>query len=192
MDQRIAAATSQAVRLLEQFSRQQTEGLSQLAHKLSSTFSAGGQLLVAGSGNLQPLAQLLASHFSFKLSFDRPVLPAVALGADQALAAAMAHAGQSEQLLARHYRALNGAQQLLLLLSDGSDNRALLAVRDAALDNGQPVALISVRGDADSLCRDGVEICIDLGTDNLPRSHEMIFFVGHLLCELVEAELFSV
>lgn len=192
MNQRIAAASSQTVRLLEQLSRQQNVGLSQLTGKISSTFAAGGQLLVAGSGALQPLAQLLASYFTFKLSFDRPVLPAVALGADPVLAAAMVHAAQSEQLLVRHYRALNSAQHLLLLLSDGSEHSALLAVRDAALDNGQPVALLSVRGEADLLCRDGVEICIDLGTDSLPRSHELIFFVGHLLCELVEAELFGV
>jgi D-sedoheptulose 7-phosphate isomerase len=192
MNQRIAEAGSQAVRLLEQLSRQQTGGVSRLAQKLSGTFASGGQLLVAGSGTLQPLAQLLASFFTFKLGFDRPVLPAVALGADPVLAAAMVHAAQVEQLLARHYRALNNGQQLLLLLSDGSDQAALRAVRDAALENGQPVALISARGEADSLCRDGVEICIDLGTDNLARSHELILFVGHLLCELVEAELFGV
>ncbi len=192
MNQRIAEASSQAVQLLEQFSRQQSEGVNQLAQKLSGTFAGGGQLLVAGSGTLQPLAQLLASHFSFKLGFDRPVLPAVALGSDPVLAAAMVHSGQTEQLLARHYRALNSAQHLLLLLSDGSDQPALRAARDAALDNGQPVALLSVRGEADPLCRDGVAICIDLATDSLSRGHELIFFVGHLLCELVESELFGV
>jgi len=192
MNQRIADASSQSIRLLEQFSRQQGGGVDQLAQKLSGTFAVGGQVLVAGSGTLQPLAQLLASYFSFKLGFDRPVLPAVALGADPVLAAAMAYADQSEQLLARHYRALNSAQHLLLLLSDGSDQPALRAVRDAALDNEQPVALLSLRGQADPLCRDGVEICIDLGTDSLPRGQELIFFVGHLLCELVEAELFGV
>ncbi len=192
MNQQIAEASSQAVQLFEQFNRQQAGELSRLAQKLSSTFASGGQLLVAGCGSLQPLAQLLASHFSFKLGFDRPVLPAVALGSDPVLAAAMGQADQSEQLLARHYRTQNSAQHLLLLFSDGSDVAALRAVRDEALDNGQPVALISSRGEADPLCREGVDLCLDLGTESLTRSHELILFVGHLLCELVEAELFGV
>jgi D-sedoheptulose 7-phosphate isomerase len=80
----------------------------------------------------------------------------------------------------------------LLLFSDGSDVAALRVVRDEALDNGQPVALISSRGEADPLCRDGVGLCLDLGTESLTRSHELTLFVGHLLCELVEAELFGV
>ena len=192
MNQRISEASSQAIQLLEKFNREQARELSRLAQKLSRTFASGGQLLVAGCGALQPLTQLLASHFSFKLGFDRPVLPAVALGSDPVLAAAMAHPSQAEQLLVRHYRAQNSAQHLLLLFSDGSDVAALRAVRDEALDNGQPVALISTRGEPDPLCRDGVDICLDLGTESLARSHELTLFVGHLLCELVEAELFGV
>ena len=192
MKQRIAEAGSQAARLLEQFAQQQAEALSLLAEKVSATFAGGGQLLVAGSGTLQPLAQLLASHFSFKLGFDRPALPAIALGSDPVLAAAMGQAGQAGQLLSRHYRALASTQHLLLLFSDGSDSAALRAVRDEALDAGQLVALLSSSGETDPLCRDGVEICIDLGTDSLTRSHELTLFAGHLLCELVEAELFGV
>ena len=192
MNQRIADASSQAVQLLEKFNQQQAGEVARLAQTISSTFAGGGQLLVAGCGTLQPLAQLLASYFSFKLGFDRPVLPAVALGADPVLAAAMAQSAQTEQLLARHYRAQNSEQHLLLLFSDGSDLAALRAVRDEALDAGQPVALISTRGESDPLCREGVEVCIDLGTDSLSRSHELLLFVGHLLCELVEAELFGV
>ena len=192
MNQRIADATKQAVQLLGKLEGNQAAELSQLAQKLSANFAGGGQLLVAGSGTLQSLAQLLAGHFSYKLSFDRPVLPAIALGADAVLAAAMAHSAQSDQLLARHYRALNSPQHLLLLFSDGAGLDALRAVRDEALDAGQPVALLSTRGESDPLCRDGVDICIDLGTGDLVRSHELIFFIGHLLCELVESELFGV
>lgn len=192
MNQRIAESSQQAAKLLEKFAASQAEELTSLAQKLAANFASGGQLLVAGSGALQPLAQLLASHFSYQLSFERPVLPALALGSDPVLAAAMVAAQQADQLLARHYRALNSSQHLLLLLSDGSASAALRAVRDEALDTEQPVALLSSRGQSDPLCRDGVECCVDLGIDQLPRSRELTLFVSHLLCELVEAELFGV
>lgn len=193
MKQRITAASSQAVRLIEQFSHQQGEALALLAGQIGSLFAAGGQLLIAGQGALQPLAQLLASHFTYRLGFDRPVLPAVALGSDPVLAAAMNGAEQHEQLLGRHYRALCGRQQqLLLLLSDGGAQRSLRLLLDDVLENGQPVALLTPDRQSDPLCRSGVENCIILETHNTARLLELSLFAANLLCELVEAELFGI
>ncbi len=192
MNQRIADAGQQAAKLHEVFSQQQAEKLVQLGQKMSATFAAGGQLLVAADGALQPLGQLMASCFTYRLGFDRPVLPAIALGSDPVLAAAMTHQGQQEQHLVRHYRAIGSPQHLLLILSDGADMGALRAVRDEALDQDQPVVMLSATGENDPLCRDGVGICVDLGTDSPARQQELLLFSGHLLCELVEAELFGV
>jgi len=192
MTQRIAAASNQAAQLIEQFSRQQGEELALLAGQVAAVFASGGQLLIAGSGALQPIAQLLACHFTHRLGFDRPVLPAVALGSDPVLAAVLAGSAQPEQLLVRHFRALTGRQQLLLLLSDGTDNRALRLLRDEALGNDQAVVIFTPDRQAEALWCDGVGRCLSLGISRGPRMLELCLFAVDLLCELVEAELFSI
>ncbi len=192
MKQKISASCSQLQGLLGQFCQQQGDEMARLAQQVAALFASGGQLLLAGGAAFQPVMQLLAGHFTYRLSFDRPALPAIALGSDPALAAVMANNDQQDQRLVRHYRALNSENHLLLLFNDGSASSALGALRDEVLDNGRPVALVTVDSQSDPLCRDGVKICIDMGTALVPRQLEISLFAGQLLCELVEAELFGV
>ncbi len=191
MDQRISTTCRQTVELCEKFCREQNNQLILLAKQLGNLFTDGGHLLVVGHGPLQPVAQQLAGQFSFRLGFDRPVLPAICLGSDLVLNGQMIAAGQFEQHLVRHYRALNTQQHLLLLLNGGSTAAPLLKLRDEVIENEQAVALISGDCQADPLRSADVSICLDLATNVVPRQIELAQFVGHLLCELVEAELFG-
>ncbi len=191
MNQRINTTCRQTVELFEQFCREQNNELIRLAKQLGTLFTEGGHLLIAGNGSLQPVAQQLASQFSFRLSFDRPVLPAVCLGSDPVLNSLMVGEGQFDQHLVRHYRALNTQQHLLLLLSDGSAASALKNLRDEVVENEQPIALISYDCLKDPLQNSDVKICLNLATNSAPRQLELAQFIGHLLCELVEAELFG-
>jgi len=191
MDQRIAATYRQTVELFEQFTRDQSRELTRLAKQLGVMFAEGGHLLVAGNGVLQPVAQQLASQFTFRLNFDRPVLPAVCLGSDPILSGRMLSTDQCRQHLVRHYRALNTEQHLLLLFNDGSDAAALKSLCDEVVENEQPVALISYDCIKDPLQSADIECCLNLATKIAPRQLELAQFVGHLLCELVEVELFG-
>jgi len=191
MDQRIAAACRRSTELLNKFCREQDRELTQLAKRIAALFAEGGQLLIAGNGILQPVAQQLASHFSFHLDFDRPVLPAICLGSDAVLTGRMLSDGQFDHYLVRHYRALNAQEHLVLLLNDGSSSAALKKLCDEVAENDQSVVLISFNSENDPLNANAVEISLDLATNSPPRQIELAQFVGHLLCELVEAELFG-
>ena len=191
MNQKISATCSQTVRLFEQFCQEQASEMTRLAKQLGALFTEGGHLLVAGNGSLQPVAQQLASQFSFRLSFDRPVLPAICLGSDPVLSSRMFAEGQAEHHLVRHYRALNTQQHLLLLLNDGSASKSLKNLRDEVVENEQSIALISDDCLKDPLQCDEIDICLNLATSSTPRQLELAQFAGHLLCELVEAELFG-
>ncbi|SHI96576.1 D-sedoheptulose 7-phosphate isomerase [Malonomonas rubra DSM 5091] len=192
MNQKISASRSQLQGLLDEFCNQQGDMLTRLAQQVASLFAGGGQLLLAGNAAFQPVVQLLAGHFTYRLGFDRPALPAIAIGSDPVLAALMVSSGEADQHLVRHYRSLTGGKQLLLLFSDGGNSPALQILRDEVLENEQLVALVSATGAADALCRDGIETCLALPTGSRPRQLELALFAGQLLCELVESELFGV
>lgn len=191
MEQRITASCSQTVRSLEQFCQEQGDSLVRLAQQLGSLFAEGGQLLIGANGSMQVLGQLLASHFVFRLDFDRPVLPAISLGSDMVLSSQMTGAGKTEQLLLQHYRALESQNHLLLLLSDEADSSALRLLRDEVQENEQPVALISNNCRNDVLMNPNISIGISLENQNSFRRLELCQYAGHLLCELVEQELFG-
>ncbi|SDZ99570.1 D-sedoheptulose 7-phosphate isomerase [Desulfuromusa kysingii] len=191
MNQRISAACQQTIGLLERFSREQSHELVLLAKRLAALFAEGGHLLIAGNGVLQPVAQQLASQFAFRLSFDRPVLPAVCLGSDAILNGQMLAAEEYGQHLVRHYRAIASEQHLLLLYNDGSDALALKNLCEEVVENEQGIALISYDCLKDPLKSVDIDICLNLATTSTPRQLELSQFAGHILCELVEAELFG-
>ncbi len=191
MNPQIAASCEQSVTLLKQYCQEQGDDLVRLSQQLAALFAEGGQLLIAASGSLQATAQQIASHFAFRLSFERPALPAVCLGSDQILNQRMISGRRADQVLVRHYRAINSQNHLLLVLSDGSDADALEAVCEDVIENEQKIAVISFDCDKDSLTELEIGLCLNLGTDLLPRQIELVQFSGHLLCELVEGELFG-
>lgn len=191
MNQQILATCEQTVKLLEGFCHEQSDQLIRLSRQIAAIFAEGGQLLLAGGGCLQTTAQVMASQFVYRLSFDRPALPAVCLGSDAVLTSRMMGDGQVEQFLVRHYRAVNSDKHLLLILNDGSDSTALKLLCEEVLDNGQNVALISCDCSKDPLLNKDIEICLDLESRSVPRQLELAQFIGHLLCELVETELFG-
>lgn len=192
MNQQIEASCEQSVKLLKRYCREENDNLIRLAQRLAALFAEGGQLLIAASGCLQPAAQLMASQFVFRLSFDRPALPAVCLGSDLVLNNRMLADGQAAQTLVRHYRAVNSANHMLLVLSDGSDSQGLQLLCEDVVDNEQAVAVISYDCSKDPLLQgDDVDLCLNLGTRSVPRLLELTQFSGHLLCELVESELFG-
>lgn len=191
MSQQIEAGCEQATTLLKRYSQRENDNLMRLAQRLAALFTDGGQLLIAASGCMQPLAQQMASQFTFRLSFDRPTLPALSLGSDQALSGSMISHGQITQRFVRHYRAVNSPKHLLLVLSDGTETEALQLLCEDVIDNGQMVAVISYDSHKDPLTDLDVDISLNLGCHSVPRQLELTLFSGHLLCELVETELFG-
>jgi len=177
--------------LIKLFCDNQQVEIERLAGRVANLFADGGQLLTVGIGLFHPVAQLVATAFAYRLDFDRPALPAICLGSDSVLTAAMASAGDYDQLFIRHYRALSGPKQLLLLFGNGIPNPALERLRDEMLENDQAVALFSGAGTKDPLYCADLEWCLNLATTNLARQIELMQFAGHLLCELVEGELFQ-
>lgn len=191
MNQDITRISRETIEALDNYCRQQNDTLSRLVNAIAAQFAEGGHLLLAGSGPFQPLAQLIASHFVLHLNYDRPVLPAICLGGDPILNNPMYGAAHHEKHLVRHYRALNSPQHLLVLFNDGSSDLSLQVVRDEVLDNDQPVALISADCSQDPLFSQDISFCLDLGVSDIPRQLELVQFTGHLLCQLVEKELFG-
>ncbi|HKJ04996.1 MAG TPA: hypothetical protein VJ974_05310 [Geopsychrobacteraceae bacterium] len=190
MNKHIPKTGIEVARLFEKFNTENSEKLQTLATSLVNTFTGGGRLLIAASGNLQPIAQLAASHFTHRLAFDRPSLPAVALGADATLAASLTRTNQQHLLLARHYRSLGSSNHLLLLLSDGSTDPQLSELINIAKDD-QPVALLIPQNNNHAELTSCTSLRLSADTESPARLLELTLFFSNLLCELVEAELFG-
>jgi len=166
------------------------DDLESFAHLLVEKFHAGQRLFIIGSGPLAALASLAANRFVYRLDLERPALPAMALTGDTVLCSALGRDGQIEQLFARQLRTIASADDVVLALAGDEQDNVLRAGLLAASEIGCRTALLtSARSPLLVEQVDAVFIC---DADSSARRDEAILFACHLLCQLVEAELFGI
>lgn len=187
---RIASAVAQHNALLDPFFMAQHELLENFASHLATTFQRGGRLFLIGSGPFAALAALLGQQFLHRQTLERPALPAVALTNDGGLASFLAADDLSSQLFSRQLRAMASEHDSVLLLAGPLLSPAEREALASARQIGCSMALIC--SDRTELPDPLPERLLQLPTDSLPRLLEGCLFAGHLLCALVEGELFGI
>ena len=190
LEDKINSAVVQQQALLDPFFIAHQEVLAGFAAHLTTTFQNGGRLFLAGSGPFAAIASLLGQQFLHRQTLERPSLPAVSLTHDAGLATFLAAEDQASQLFSRQLRALANDQDTLLLLAGTTLSPADREVLTTARQIGCRTALIcAVHTElADTM----PELLLQLPTDSLPRLLEGTLFAGHLLCALVEGDLFGI
>jgi D-sedoheptulose 7-phosphate isomerase len=189
-EDKINSAVAQQQALLDPFFLAHKGVLASWASQLTVTFQNGGRLFLIGSGPFAAIAGLLSQQFQHRQTLERPSLPAMALTNDAGLATFLAAEGQENQLFSRQLRALAGDQDTVLLLAGtilcAAGREALATARQI----GCRTALICA--EHSELPDPLPELLLQLPTDSLPRLVEGCLFAGHLLCALVEGELFGI
>lgn len=189
-EDKIQSAVAQQQALLDPFFLTRKAVLAEFAAQLTALFQNGGRLFLAGCGPFAAIAGLLGQQFLHRQTLERPPLPALALTHDAGLATFLAADDLVNQLFSRQLRALAGDQDMLLILAGTSLCAASREALATARQIGCRTALICA--EHTELPEPIPELLLQLPSDNLPRLLEGSLFAGHLLCALVEGELFGV
>ena len=117
---KISAAVTQQIALLDPFLLTQKPLLNNLAKHLVTTFHQGGRLFLIGSGPFGAIAGLIGQTFLHRQTLERPALPAISLTNDAGLATFLASDEQGSQFFSRQLRALATDQDTVLVLAGTS------------------------------------------------------------------------
>lgn len=153
------------------------------------TFQSGGKVMICGNGGSAADAQHMASEFVCILnkSFERPGLPAIALTTDTSILTAHANDMGFENIFKRQVITLGRPGDLLITIStSGNSPNILVAARAAKLAKIHTIALTGKNGNIQKITDVAVRVPSTM-TQYIQESHTAI---GHILCELVEHQLF--
>lgn len=151
------------------------------------TVRAGRTLFFCGNGGSAADAQHLATEYVVRYRRNRRAYPAIALTTDTSLLTACGNDFGFDHVFARQVEALARPGDLLVIHStSGNSPNVLLAAR-AAREAGARVLALSAR-DGGAL-RELADLNVVIPTDRTDRAQELHLCVGHLICDLVEAEL---
>jgi D-sedoheptulose 7-phosphate isomerase len=160
-----------------------------VAAVVTEALRAGGKVLLFGNGGSAAHAQHIAAELVGRFERERAALPAVALPEATASGTAIANDFGFEAVFARQVHALGrpGDVAVAISTSGESDNvvAGVLAAREAGL---RTVGLTGANG---GRLEPLVDFCLRAPAQATPRIQEVHSLVGHIVCELVEQELFG-
>ncbi len=157
--------------------------------KLSlNSLKEGGKILLCGNGGSAADAQHISAELTGRYLKDRKGIPALALHSNSSHLTAVANDYGYEATFARMVEALGSKGDLLIALStSGNSANVLRAVEQA---RQQDITVAGWTGGAGGQLQSAVDLCIKIPSGDTARIQEMHIFLGHVLCEYLENELF--
>jgi D-sedoheptulose 7-phosphate isomerase len=151
---------------------------------------AGGRVFFAGNGGSAADAQHLAAELVGRFYLERKGLSAEALSTNTSIITAIANDYSFESIFARQIEAGARPRDVFVGLStSGNSQDIVLATRACKVKGVYAIALTGRGGGA---LRGIADILIDVPSTDTPRIQEAHILIGHIMCEIVERELFGV
>ncbi len=149
---------------------------------------SGHKVLFCGNGGSAADAQHLAAELSGKFYLDRDPLPAEALHCNSSYLTAVGNDFGYDQVYSRMIRGFGHPGDVLIALStSGNSKNVINALREAELAGMVRIGMTGATGGA---MKDHCQCLLNMPSTDTPRIQEAHILVGHILCQLVESQLF--
>ena len=164
------------------------ERLVRVAEVLVSAYKEGHKTLWAGNGGSAADAQHMAGELVNKFSFDRPGLPALSLSTDTSIITAVGNDYGFNRLFARQIEAQGRSGDVFIGISTSGRSQNLVEALGACREKG--ITSVAIVG-ANPCPMDDYDYAIHVPSTETPRIQECQTLIGHILCYIVEQELFG-
>ncbi len=152
------------------------------------SLNSGGKIIFAGNGGSFADAQHLSAEFTSRFMFDRNALASIVLGANNSGLSAMANDYGYDQVFSRELQALGNKNDVFIPIStSGNSPNIIKAAKEAA---NQGMKVVGFSGNSGGILATQCS-CIKVPSDSTARIQESHITLGHILCEIVEREMFQ-
>jgi D-sedoheptulose 7-phosphate isomerase len=181
----------ESIELKNRVKQELSEKIVEAAHALAECIKNGGKLLLCGNGGSAADAQHLAGELVVRLSSDytRSALPAITLSSNDYVLTACANDFGFEQVFSRQIEALGKPEDVLLCISTSGNSPNLITAANKAKE--KKMTTVGLLGRDGGQLKNLSDLSIIVPSNNTPRIQEIHIFICHILCELVEKELFG-
>mgnify|MGYP000542511441 CR=1 FL=1 len=162
--------------------------LDEITKSIVSCYQQDGKVLFCGNGGSAADAQHLAAELSGKFYFDREPLNSEALHVNTSYLTAVGNDYTFQEIYARIVKAKGRKGDVLVAISTSGNSENVLKAIVQAKEQGMIIVGFSGKtgGKMKSLC----DHFISIPSEDTPRIQECHILVGHIVCQLVEEQLF--
>jgi D-sedoheptulose 7-phosphate isomerase len=156
---------------------------------ITKTFRNGGGVYFCGNGGSAADAQHLAAEFSGRFYFDREPLNSEALHANTSYLTAVANDYSYDEIYSRMIKAKGKKGDVLVGISTSGNSSNILKAIETA--NQMGIITIGLTGEKGGKMNEICNYIIKVPSNDTPRIQEAHILIGHIICEIVEANLFE-
>lgn len=161
----------------------------QAANLIRDSLAKGGKLLLMGNGGSAGDAQHIAAELVGRYKKERRALPAIALTVDTSAITAIGNDYGYDAIFERQIEALARPGDIVIGISTSGNSENV--VRGLQRANAMGVHTIALLGNQGGRARSLAEIAIVVPSADTARIQETHITIGHIICELIELELFN-
>lgn len=168
-----------------------SEDILAAAELLTEAYRNGNKLLLCGNGGSAADCQHIATELMIRLShhINRPALPAIALTTDTSNLTAGGNDIGYENVFARNVEGLGNKGDVLLAISTSGNSSNVVKAVDTAKSKGMKV--IGFLGGSGGKLKPMVDLPVVIPSPNTQRIQEGHITAAHIICEIVEEELYG-
>jgi D-sedoheptulose 7-phosphate isomerase len=185
---KISAIVADSLEVKRRFFSEHGTDVSRAAELIANAFKANGKLVVFGNGGSAADAQHIAGELVNRFLQQRKALPAVALTTDGGVLTCIANDSGFENVFGRQIEALGTKGDVCLAISTSGTSANVIVACEQARKQGMVVIGLLGRdgGNVAALC----DLALIVPSNDTQRIQETHNLIGHIICELVEGELF--
>ena len=152
-------------------------------------FKKGKKLILFGNGGSAADAQHIACELVGRFGRERKALPAIALSTNTSNLTAIGNDYGFETTFSRQMEALANEGDVALGISTSGESPNVLEAFKVAKERGLKTVAFSGKGGGS--LKNLADVCIVVPSDNIARIQEVHITIGHIICTLIEKELFK-
>lgn len=191
MENFILSKISESIAVKSQLAKEKDllSNMQKAAMQMIQTFQNGGKVLFCGNGGSAADAQHLAAELSGRFYFDRDPLFAEALHVNSSYITAVANDYSYDEIYARLVKAKGVKGDIVVGISTSGNSKNIIRAFQECKKLG--VSTIALTGRTGGQMKTEADLLINVPSTDTPRIQETHILIGHIICEIVERELFK-
>lgn len=147
-----------------------------------------GKIIFCGNGGSFADAQHLSAEFTSKFLFDRAPLASLVLGANNSAISAIGNDFGYDQVFAREIDCVTNENDVFIPISTSGNSLNIINAIEKA--KSKSIKVMALTGESGGKLIKMCD-CIRVPSTDTARIQEAHILIGHIVCELVEYEMFS-
>jgi D-sedoheptulose 7-phosphate isomerase len=189
MQNKIKAELKESIEIKEQVLKHLIPQIESAAKLMIDALKKKNKVLFFGNGGSAADAQHLAAELVGRYLKERKALPAIALTTDSSVITSWSNDYGFETLFSRQIEALGRKGDIAFGISTSGNSRNVIEGLAKAKELG--LKTIGLLGCDGGRIADIVDLAITVPSRSTPRIQESHITIGHIICGLIEQELFG-